>query len=103
MQKHLTSLLSALGLTISALQLGCGHDAADAAARADSAQELQRLRETNQELQRLRAENQDLPRLRRDNEEVRRLQTQTEELARLRQENDQLRGQIQAAKPGKRP
>src|SRR4029079_1790373 len=55
MRKGLTSFFGAAVLLMAATQMGCGNDGAGAAARAESEQELQRLRETNQELQRLRA------------------------------------------------
>ena len=101
--RKLTQLAIVVSLSFAPILGGCAKESADAAARAEADQELQRLKETNQELRRLQAENQELPRLRRDNEELGRLREQTKDLDQLREENTQLRGQLQAAKPGKRP
>jgi len=91
----------ALTAGLALLCSGCDAGKNDAAARAQTEQELAGLRETNQELQRLRTENQDLPKLRRDNEELKRLREQVKDLAQLREENNRLRGEIQALKAPK--
>jgi hypothetical protein len=94
-----------LGGVLSFLLLctGCSSQRPDEASRAQTAQELQQLREANRELQRLREENKDLERLRRENQELAKLRSVSDELPKLREENAQLRAQLESLKPAPKP
>src|SRR5690348_10609430 len=93
--------ISGAAFTLALVAAGCGSKGPDDASRAQIAQELQQLRQTNQELQKMRAEIQDhdLERLRRDNKDLAHLRPVVDELPKLRQENDQLRAELQSLKP----